>query len=990
MGRLYRHWLYRLILLGLLGGCLPALAAAQISSLAASPDAAPTTVLNIAAHPSTPLVGQHLSYLIDNSGKLSAAQIAQLPASQWQKTTGDNPNFGFSPRVHWFRLILSNPSPHPLHRLLSIDYPVLDEIQIFQSDRRGLVHLSTLGDSYPAALNPLPNPWLLQELDIPAEATSVLYLRIHTDGSLQLPIGVWEAMRFAQAQQTYLMGQGMYFGALVIMLLYNLFIFFLVRDTSYLAFVLSILFYGLLQGTLQGFTPMYLWPTQPALAIVTPIMIFLYSAAVAWFTIIFLRLPKVQPMYARCLSGYALLTAGLALATPWMTYNFAVRLSTVLTLPGILIAVYFALRLLLRGHLAARYFVLAWITFLITSAALALNKTGVIPNTFYSDYAPQLSHLLICLLLSFALSDRINTERKERSLIKQKLLQNERRARDEKEQMQALQLAAQRKELESRQKAIEALAESRAKSEFLSTMSHEIRTPMNGVLGIAELLRDSDLSSQQRQYVTVIERSGKALLGIINDILDYSKIEAGKLNIESLNFDLDELCLECASMFTGQAESKQIELLCSVAPGTPTLIKSDPTRLRQMLLNLLGNAFKFTQQGHIHLRVHQDTTASTDTGEYLLKFEITDTGIGIPIAAQSRLFQAFSQAEHDTSRKYGGSGLGLSICARLAQLMGGSIGVHSMPGAGSTFWFTIRCRDADAPFVSNQVLPFFDLKGSRVLLVDDSPDYLHMLHEQVQSWGMQAHTAENGDTALRLLKAAAAEGQGFQLVSLDLSMPGMNGLEVAASIKAEPALQPVHCLLLSAARFIPSRAELMSAGINMALQKPASAVVLKSAFRQLLSGFADVPSATPMAAMSVPDNFHLLVADDNPVNQMVIRGMLAKLGVPCEVVNNGREAVNRVLGNPEHFHLILMDCEMPEMDGFQATQAIREMESVQHRRPMTILALTAHALQEHVDHCMEAGMDGHLAKPINLDSLREALQRYMTQHASRQGLSKNA
>jgi signal transduction histidine kinase/CheY-like chemotaxis protein len=957
----YLAWLKRLILL-VLCACGGPVAA---------------TVLDVAALPSQPLVGQYLDYLVDPQGDLSAAQVALLPAERWQASPSASPNFGFTTQVYWFRLQLANSATTALQKLLSIDYPVLDQVQLFIASEHGIEPLASLGDSLPAASRELPNPWLLQSLWLPAQSQKNLYFRVQTNGAVQFPLGLWQPQGFIVAQQGFLLGQGMYFGAVLIMVLYNLFIFILVRDFSYLVFVLSMCCYGLLQGTVQGFTPLYLWPNLPAMGVLTPLLIALYSATVAWFAVLFLRLPKEQPGYARWLTGYALLMAGLALASLWLPYNLSVRLSTLLTLPGLLLVIYVGLRMLFKGQRAARYFVLAWLTFLCASAVLALNKIGLLPNNFASEFAPQVSHVLICVLLSFALSDRINAERRARFLAQKQLLRTEREASHEHERLHGLQLHAQREELAARQAAIEATAESRAKSEFLSTMSHEIRTPMNGVLGMTELLRDSELAPQQRQYLEVIERSGRALLSIINDILDYSKIEAGKLNIEALDFDLDELCLECASMFTNLAETKQLELLCSVAPGTPTLINGDPTRLRQILLNLLGNAFKFTDSGFVHLRVSLQAPEGIAQAKHNLLFEVCDSGIGISPEGQAKLFKAFSQAEQGTTRKYGGSGLGLSICARLAELMGGQIGVHSVAGAGACFWFSIGCRDADASFVSSQVLPFWNLKGCRVLLVDDSPEYLQMLHEQVQHWGMQVQSVPAGAQALALLRSAAARGEGFQIACLDYSMPGMNGLQLAAAIKADPALASVRCLLLSAARDTPGRAELEAAGITLALQKPASAVVLKGAFRQLLSGLNEPPRAVHGPLLAVPEGFCVLVAEDNPVNQMVIRGLLGKLGVACELVGNGREAVNRLLAAPGQFSLVLMDCEMPEMDGYQATQAIRELERCQPGPAVRVLALTAHALQEHVERCIAAGMNGHLAKPLSLDSLREALQQHL-------------
>lgn len=527
-------------------------------------------------------------------------------------------------------------------------------------------------------------------------------------------------------------------------------------------------------------------------------------------------------------------------------------------------------------------------------------------------------------------------------------------------------------EAESRKKVDQARAESRAKSRFLATMSHEIRTPMNGVIGMTELLNGSHLDPQQRQYVEVISNSGKALLNIINDILDYSKIEAGKLELESVDFDLDKLCLDVASVFSLTSEKKQLEFLVAIKPGTPVFIKSDPTRLRQILLNLLGNAFKFTPRGGIYLRVSSvshDPKLQTHT----LKFEIQDTGIGMTTEQMAQLFEAFTQADSTTTRQFGGTGLGLSISKSLAELMGGEIGMSSTQGEGSTFWFTVQCAPAAETFVRQHELSVDSLIGQRVLFVDDSVEFTQVVVEQANGWGMHAEASYHGEDALRRLQLAQASGKPFDIVSLDMNMPGMSGLEIAQALQADPPLAASKRVLLTAMRVTPPRDELQQAGISEAIQKPASARTLKECFLRLTG--RTVPAVVrdlterrlPLAGANV------LVAEDNDVNQIVIKSMLKKLGVQCTIANNGISVLQVFADASPPFDLILMDCEMPEMDGFSATRAIRQQEKDLQRPPTPIIALTAHAMKEHQLLCHECGMDDCLSKPIELDTLEDKL-----------------
>jgi signal transduction histidine kinase/DNA-binding response OmpR family regulator len=533
---------------------------------------------------------------------------------------------------------------------------------------------------------------------------------------------------------------------------------------------------------------------------------------------------------------------------------------------------------------------------------------------------------------------------------------------------------ARRIAIESNEKVKEAESESKAKSQFLAAMSHEIRTPMNGVLGMTQLLQSTELQPQQRQYVEVIANSGKALLNIINDILDYSKIEAGKMDLESIDFDLDKLCLDVVSIFSLAAEKKQLQLLSSVEPGTPLCIRSDPTRLRQILLNLLGNAFKFTSEGGVSLRVGcVEVNDSENTVR--LKFEVSDSGIGMTPEQMGNLFQAFQQADVSTARKYGGTGLGLSISKSLSEYMGGEIGVVSEAGKGSTFWFTICCQTANPEFVQKHVLKADSLSGRRLLVADDSTEFAQIIEEQARAWGMNVDVVFNGEQALSMIEEALSKGAPYAVVLLDLSMPVCTGIMVGETMQADSRMRDIPRVLMTARRSLPRKEELAAIGFHDVMQKPFSSHYLK---RYLLSALSELHAHDGHETTKIESHASLvgrkvLVAEDNSVNQMVIRSMLKKLGVEGIFVLNGRDALDYYRRAHQQFELVFMDCEMPEMDGFEATRLIREWEKQNGLSPKPIVALTAHAMKEHRDLCARVGMDDHLSKPIEIDQLRETL-----------------
>ena len=516
-------------------------------------------------------------------------------------------------------------------------------------------------------------------------------------------------------------------------------------------------------------------------------------------------------------------------------------------------------------------------------------------------------------------------------------------------------------------------AASQAKSQFLANMSHEIRTPMNGVLGMTELLVNTPLTERQRHMVTTVHRSGTALLEIINDILDFSKIEAGKLALEQLTFGLRQTIEEAVELFAEPAGTKGLELTCFVSPDAPDTVIGDPVRLRQVLLNLLGNAVKFTEQGEVSLWVH---CLSADAERVTLKCEVKDTGIGISQETQQQLFAAFSQADGSTTRRFGGTGLGLAIVKQLVRLMDGEVGIHSVPGHGSTFWFTVQLG-YDPTIQSVQPTSPQSLAGMKVLIVDDNATNRFILESQLHSWKAETLSADSALTALEQLRQAALKGTPVKIAILDIHMPDIDGVMLSRMIKADPALRHIALLALSSIDQESLMDDSASSHFFAWLRKPVRQAMLRECLVRHRYSVAD-PTPAQVCPEPTPTTLHgrILLTEDNPVNREVAMAMLELLGYDVAVAENGQQALEAVATHP--YDLVLMDCQMPVLDGFAATAAIRRQEASRGTgRHVPIIALTANAMDGDREKCLAAGMDDYLSKPFTQSQLVAILHRWL-------------
>lgn len=889
--------------------------------------------------------GQNWSYLVDDSARLGLEEVRDQ-RQQFKPLT--KPSFTFPPSRHavWLRAELP-PQQEPAWlwmfspRVQHLDYYLLRDGQLEQS-------LYT-GEAMPQESRPLPSRFYLMPLPNDGQAR-VAYIRLTSNHPLMTWFRIMDqAELVALEKPAYLFG--VLFGALLLLTLYNLIRFLYSRSASSLWLAGVNLGLAVCSSANLGIFAQWLPGLGYNQSLIADLSALFAAFSGLAFALSFARGTPVQGSPRnRLLQGNALLLlayGALIGLTGLFWHSSLVYLLVALSTLNLLLVSTLHWR---SGYRPARLIAVGMLVFNLGFGFFVpvllgfdqLNPGWLVLGVFSVA-------TLAGLILSVSLTER------------QRQIQHD--------------------TLNTRTALAASSAELRAKAEFLAKISHEIRTPMNGVLGMTELLLGTPLSAKQRDYVQTIHSSGNELLTLINEILDISRLESGQIELDDVQFDLGALIEDCLDIFRAKAEQQKVELISFIQPQVPRVVSGDPTRLRQALLSLLGNAFKQTDEGEILLVA----ALENGNGQQRLRIAVQDSGRPLLPEERDALLNAELQSRDFLAATRLGARLGLIIARQLVRLMGGEFGIQGSGNQGTTLWLTLPLdaarlqqpeTDLDSP-----------LQGARLLVVDDNDTCRKVLAQQCNAWGLQVSAVPSGKEALALLRTRAHMREYFDAVLLDQDMPGMTGMQLAARIKEDPSLNhDILIIMLTGISNAPSKVIARNAGIKRILAKPVAGYTLKTTLADELaqrpSGGKEQAAPTPVSEpLEAPDDFRILVAEDNSISTKVIRGMLGKLNLQPDTASNGEEALSAM--KARHYDLVLMDCEMPVLDGFTATEQLRAWEAAEQRPRTPVVALTAHILDEHKERARAVGMDGHMSKPVELSQLRELVEHWIAERAVR-------